>query len=171
MKKLNLALSILLIVFLASTVKAQTQTIQGNSNLTSSTIRVYSDQNCTLNLTTIDWGTLSPGENKTVPTYIQSTQDCNLTITGVSNSTDVSFYTTHVNPLTGNLTQNVNFTVSINPNATAQYFTVSITLDAGTPTIPELSLPAAIICTFLFGSIIFELAIWRYRTRLPKRVP
>ena len=54
--------------------------ITGTGKIVSVSIGIYSDQACTTPLSTIDWGTLSPGQTKTVTCYIKSTSTIDSTL-------------------------------------------------------------------------------------------
>jgi hypothetical protein len=58
---------------------------------------IYSDQACTTVLSTIDWGSLTPGQTKTVTCYLKSTSTVNSTLsmsTGSWNPSSTSSYIT-----------------------------------------------------------------------------
>ena len=144
MKKIYLTiLTVLLAIALIQTVAAQTVT--GTSTVTASNIMVYSDEAATQQLTTINWGILAPGENKTVTTYIVSTANYSISIVYTSNNTDVSLVTPEIGVILANTVYPANFTVLINENAIEGAFTLDITLTgteitepSPTPPIPEI---------------------------------
>ena len=58
-------------------------------------IEIYSDQTCTVKLSSIDWGSLTPGQSKSVTCYLKSTSTVNSTLsmsTGSWNPTSASSY-------------------------------------------------------------------------------
>jgi hypothetical protein len=60
--------------------------ITGTGKIVSVSIGIYSDQACTTPLSTIDWGTLSPGQTKTVTCYIKSTSTIDSTLSMATGS-------------------------------------------------------------------------------------
>jgi len=55
-------------------------TISGTGKIVQLNIGVYSDQACTTSLSSIDWGSLTPGQTKTVTCYIKSTSTVDSTL-------------------------------------------------------------------------------------------
>ena len=48
------------------------QTLQSNGTVTAVNVGVYSDSGCTQNCTSIDWGTIAPGNSSTRTIYIKN---------------------------------------------------------------------------------------------------
>jgi len=48
------------------------QTLQSNGTVTAVNVGVYSDSGCTQNCTSIDWGTIAPGNSSTMTIYIKN---------------------------------------------------------------------------------------------------
>ncbi len=72
-------------------------TITGTGKIVSLNIAVYSDSACTVKLSSIDWGSLSPGQTKTVTCYVKSMSTVNSTLslsTGSWNPSSTSTYVT-----------------------------------------------------------------------------
>ena len=71
--------------------------ITGTGKIVSLSIEIYSDQACTTKLSTIDWGSFTPGQTKTVTCYLKSTStiDSSLSIatSGWSPSSASSYIT------------------------------------------------------------------------------
>ena len=55
---------------------------------------LYSDSNCTISLSTIDWGTITPGNNQTRTVYVKNT--------GTGTSLTLSISTSSWTPITAN---------------------------------------------------------------------
>jgi hypothetical protein len=55
--------------------------IKNASAITTNKIGVYWDQNCTKPATSVNWGVLSPGDNKTITLYIRNEDNASLTLT------------------------------------------------------------------------------------------
>ncbi len=54
--------------------------ITGTGKIVSLSIEIYSDQACTTKLSTIDWGSFTPGQTKTVTCYLKSTSTIDSTL-------------------------------------------------------------------------------------------
>jgi hypothetical protein len=56
------------------------QTVSSSGTVTAVNVGVYSDSGCTLNLTSIDWGTISPGHSVTKTIYVKNTGSAQITL-------------------------------------------------------------------------------------------
>ena len=56
------------------------QTISSTGAVTAINVGVYSDSACTNELTTIDWGTISPGNSETITIYLKNTGNARITL-------------------------------------------------------------------------------------------
>jgi hypothetical protein len=56
------------------------QTVPSTGTVTSVNVGVYSDSACTLTLTSIDWGTISPGTSVTRTIYVKNTGNTQITL-------------------------------------------------------------------------------------------
>jgi hypothetical protein len=56
------------------------QTIPTSGTVTTVNVGVYQELDCTNNLTSLDWGTLSPGDTVTKNIYVKNTGDRRLTL-------------------------------------------------------------------------------------------
>ena len=63
-----------------------TQTVPSNGTVTAVNVGVYSDSECTQNLTSISWGTLYPGNSTTRTIYVKNTGTLPVTLTMTSGS-------------------------------------------------------------------------------------
>ena len=63
-----------------------TQTVPSNGTVEAVNIGVYSDSECTQNLTSISWGTLYPGNSTTKTLWVKNTGSLPVTITMTSGS-------------------------------------------------------------------------------------
>ena len=54
--------------------------IPATGNIEAVLVDVYGDQACTVKLTSIDWGVLSPGQNKSFTCYVKSQSNVNATL-------------------------------------------------------------------------------------------
>ncbi len=63
----------LFLTVLTAGVLTSSQTMQSTGSITAVNVGVYSDSGCTQNLTSIDWGTLAPGNSTTRTIYIKNT--------------------------------------------------------------------------------------------------
>jgi hypothetical protein len=57
------------------------QTISSTGSVTAINVGVYSDSACTNELTTLDWGTISPGNSETITIYLKNTGNARITLT------------------------------------------------------------------------------------------
>jgi len=73
------AVGLVLSVLSASLLMAY-QTVPNTGNLIAVGVGVYWNSACTQNVTSIDWGFLSPGENKTVTVYIKNNGNVPITL-------------------------------------------------------------------------------------------
>jgi hypothetical protein len=156
-KTVYTTLTILLIASLIQLASAQeAPSVTGTSEISAPYIGVYSDENCTLNMTSIDWGILAPGENKTATVYIQPSFNSTITISATSNSTDVTFNSTALGATLENVTRQVNFTITVSSNATSGAFTLPIVLTSEMSVIPEYPfiLPIALLLVLVAASTL-----------------
>jgi hypothetical protein len=49
------------------------QTVQSSGTITAVNVGVYTDSGCTQNCTSIDWGSMAPGNSTTITIYIKNT--------------------------------------------------------------------------------------------------
>jgi hypothetical protein len=56
------------------------QTVTSTGTVTAVNVGVYSNSACTQALTSIDWGTISPGNSVTVPVYVKNTGNTQITL-------------------------------------------------------------------------------------------
>jgi hypothetical protein len=76
----------LFLTLLTSGLLLSSQTVPSNGTVTAVNVGVYSDSACTQNLTSIDWGTIAPGNLSTRTIYVKNTgtvpMTLNMTTTG-----------------------------------------------------------------------------------------
>jgi hypothetical protein len=113
----------LLMAFVAISAAMQsfTRKIPSTASITAVGLDVYSDAACTQNVTSINWGTLSPGSATNYQAYIKSTSNAPITL---SLATD-----------------------SWNPATASTYITLSWNYTAGTQVQPSASLPVTLTLT------------------------
>jgi archaellum component FlaG (FlaF/FlaG flagellin family) len=58
-----------------------TQSVPSNGTITAVNVGVYSNSLCTQNLTSISWGTVSPGSTATITCYVKNTGNVPITLT------------------------------------------------------------------------------------------
>jgi hypothetical protein len=63
-----------------------TQTVSSNGTISAVNVGVYSDSACTQNLTSINWGTLYPGNSTTRTIYVKNTGTLPVTLTMTNGS-------------------------------------------------------------------------------------
>ena len=79
MRKLSIGATIaiaatgLFLTLVAAGVLTSSQTVQSSGTVTTVNVGVYSDIGCTQNYTSIDWGTLSPGNSTTRTISVKNT--------------------------------------------------------------------------------------------------
>jgi hypothetical protein len=56
------------------------QVVPSSGNVIAVNVGVYSDSDCTQNLTSIDWGTIAPGNSVTRTIYVKNTGNTQLTL-------------------------------------------------------------------------------------------
>jgi len=92
MKKLSIGATIaiaatgLFLTLVAAGVLTSSQTVQSSGTITTVNVGVYSDIGCTQNYTSIDWGTLSPGNSTTRPIYVKNTGTIPITLSMTTTS-------------------------------------------------------------------------------------
>ena len=65
---------------------SQTLSSGGNVQVTAVGVGIYSDSACTLNLTSISWGTIKPGEAVTRTIYVKNTGNTPITLSMATNT-------------------------------------------------------------------------------------
>ena len=63
-----------------------TQTVPSNGTVTAVNVGVYSDSQCTQNLTSISWGSIYPGNSTTKTIYVKNTGTVPVTLTMATGS-------------------------------------------------------------------------------------
>ena len=89
-------------------------------------IGVYQNSQTTTPLTSLDWGTLEPGQNQTITTYIKNEGNTPITLTLQTsnwNPTSAQDYLTLTwnysdQPINPDQTQQITITIQVNPNTT-----------------------------------------------------
>jgi hypothetical protein len=61
------------LTLLTSGLLISSQTVPSNGTITAVNVGVYSDSGCTQNCTSIDWGTIAPGNSTTRTIYVKNT--------------------------------------------------------------------------------------------------
>jgi hypothetical protein len=56
------------------------QTVPSSGTVTAINVGVFSDSSCTITLTSIDWGTISPGSSVTRTIYVKNTGNAQITL-------------------------------------------------------------------------------------------
>jgi hypothetical protein len=87
--KIVLAISTLIIILTAMTASAvlnSNQTILTSGKIVTVNVGVYKDSGCTQTATTMDWGTLNAGDNKTISLWIKNTGASKITLSLTSNN-------------------------------------------------------------------------------------
>ncbi len=80
-----LAATGIFLTLVTSGLLASTQNVSSNGAISSINIGVYSDSACTLNLTSINWGTISPGSSATHTIYVKNTGTASMTLNMTTN--------------------------------------------------------------------------------------
>jgi hypothetical protein len=62
-----------------------TQSVSSSGSITAVNVGVYSDSACTQNLTSISWGTISPGSSVTRTIYVKNTGNTQITLNMATN--------------------------------------------------------------------------------------
>jgi hypothetical protein len=62
------------------------QTVPSGGTVTSVNVGVYTDPSCTINCTSIDWGTLAPGSSNTKTVYVKNTGSVPVTLSMTTGS-------------------------------------------------------------------------------------
>lgn len=63
-----------------------TQSVSSSGTITAVNVGVYSDSGCTQNLTSISWGTISPGSSVAKTIYVKNTGNAQITLSMTTNS-------------------------------------------------------------------------------------
>jgi hypothetical protein len=127
----------LFLTMLTAGVLTSSQSVQSSGTITAVNVGVYSDSGCTQNLTSIDWGTLAPGNSTSRTIYIQNTGTIPVTLSMATSNWVPSNANTYLT-LTWNRANYV-----LNPNTSVS---ATLTLTA--------SSSAGAITTFSFNIII-----------------
>ena len=86
MRKVSLGVTIamaitgLFLTMLTAGVLTSTQSVQSSGTISAVNVGVYSDPSCTINCTSLDWGTLSPGGTVTKSIYVKNTGSVSVTL-------------------------------------------------------------------------------------------
>ena len=83
----------LLVTFVASAALIASRTVHTSAILTTANLGVYSDITCTQSLSSVDWGTLSPGASAIRTVYVKNTGNAQVTL---------SLWATNWNPAMAN---------------------------------------------------------------------
>lgn len=113
------------------------QTVQSSGNITAVNVGVYTDSGCTQNCTSIDWGTLAPGNSSSRTIYVKNAGTVPVTLS-MATSTWVPSNANAYLTLTWNRANYV-----LNPN-TSVAATLTLTASSG----------AGAITTFSFNIVI-----------------
>jgi hypothetical protein len=70
----------LLLTLITAGVLTSSQSVTSTGTITSINVGVYSDSGCTQNCTSINWGTLAPGNSTTQTVYIKNTGTASATL-------------------------------------------------------------------------------------------
>jgi hypothetical protein len=76
----------LFLTLLTTGLLMSSQTLQSNGTVTAVNIGVYSDSSCTQNLTSINWGSIYPGNSTTRIMYVKNTGSLPVTLTMTTES-------------------------------------------------------------------------------------
>ena len=102
------------------------QTLQSNGTVTGVNVGVYSDSSCTQNLTSIDWGSIYPGNSTTKIIYVKNTGSLPVTLTMTTGSWVPSNANTYIS-----LSWNRESTVLSAGQSISATLTLSASSDAG----------------------------------------
>jgi hypothetical protein len=127
----------LFLTVLTAGVLTSSQTVQSSGTITAINVGVYSDSACTQNLTSIDWGTLAPGNSTTRTIYIKNTGTDPVTLSMTTSSWVPSNANTYLT-LTWN---RANYVLNANTSVSA---TLTLTASAS----------AGALTTFSFNIVI-----------------
>ena len=127
----------LFLTVLTSGALTSSQSVQSSGNVTAVNVGVYSDSACTQNLTSIDWGTLAPGNSTTRTIYIKNTGTDPVTLSMTTSSWVPSNANTYLT-LTWN---RANYVLNANTSVSA---TLTLTASAS----------AGALTTFSFNIVI-----------------
>jgi len=101
------------------------QTLQSSGTVTTVNVGVYSDSSCTQNLTSINWGTIYPGNSTTRIIYVKNIGSLPVTLTMTTESWAPSNANTYIS-----LSWNREGTVLTAGQSTTATLTLSATPDA-----------------------------------------
>lgn len=102
------------------------QTLQSNGTVTAVNVGVYSDSSCTQNLTSIDWGSIYPGNSTTRIIYVKNTGSLPVTLSMTTGSWVPSNANTYIS-----LSWNRGGTVLTAGQSTSATLTLSASSSAG----------------------------------------
>ena len=102
------------------------QTLQSSGTVTAVNVGVYSDSGCTQNCTSIDWGTIAPGNSSTRTIYIKNIGTIPMTLSMTTGSWVPSNANTYIS-----LSWNQGGTVLSAGQSTAATLTLSASASAG----------------------------------------
>ena len=102
------------------------QTLQSSGTVTAVNVGVYSDSGCTQNCTSIDWGTMAPGNSSTRTIYIKNIGTIPMTLSMTTGSWVPSNANTYIS-----LSWNQGGTVLSAGQSTAATLTLSASASAG----------------------------------------
>ena len=75
------AITGLILTMITSGALTANQTVPSSGTITAVNVGVYTNSACTINCTSIDWGTLAPGESTTRTVYIKNLGTVPMTVT------------------------------------------------------------------------------------------
>ncbi len=75
-----IAITALFLTFLTSGVLLSSQTVPSGGTITAVNVGVYSDSLCTQNCTSINWGSIAPGNSATTTIYVKNTGNLPITL-------------------------------------------------------------------------------------------
>ena len=75
-----IAVTGLFLTMVTAGVLVSSQTVTSGGTITAVNVGVYTDSACTVNCTSIDWGTLSPGNSTTRTIYVKNTGTAPVTL-------------------------------------------------------------------------------------------
>ena len=124
-----IATTALFLIVLTSGLLSTSQNVPATGTISSLNVGVYTDAACTMNCTSINWGTLSPGNRNTQTVYIKNSGLAPITLS-MSNSTWVPSNANNYLTLTWNGAGYV-----LNPNqSVAAIITLAASANAGSIT-------------------------------------
>lgn len=116
------------------------RTVTNSGSIKALGVEVYSDQSCTNAVSSIDWGMLDPGADKTITLYIKNTGNSPVTLTMITSNWNPSNAPTYITfawnyagqTLSPNAVVPVGFTLHVSSSITGiTNFSFDITITAG----------------------------------------